>query len=367
MDKIKNIITTCIFAGVLIAASILCIIKPADEFSEAERRKLAQMPEINRDTVMSGSFMKDFESYTTDQFPLRDNLRTVKALFATRVLNKWDNNGIFDADGHISKIDDKADENMIEYAVNVFDKIVDKNVKDENTKVYFSVVPDKNMFLADKYGYPSIDYEAFINSMKDKADFMEYIDIIPYLSYEDYYETDTHWRQEKIGDLAQFIVNAMGSDIPTEYKVNSLEKPFYGVYYGQSALPHRGDKLNYVTNEVIDTFSVKYYGTGIGKKGDLYNMDKANGKDPYEMFLSGSEPLVEITNPNADNDRQLIVFRDSFGSSLAPLLAQGYKKTMVVDIRYMMSDFLSAFMKFDNSDVLFIYSTSVLNTATSLK
>ena len=29
----------------------------------------------------------------------------------------------------------------------------------------------------------------------------------------------------------------------------------------------------------------------------MYNMEKARGKDPYEMFLSGNQPLITIKNP----------------------------------------------------------------------
>ena len=41
--------------------------------------------------------------------------------------------------------------------------------------------------------------------------------------------------------------------------------------------------------------------------------------DPYSVFLSGSKSLLTITNPSADTDRELVIFRDSFASSLAPL------------------------------------------------
>ena len=95
-------------------------------------------------------------------------------------------------------------------------------------------------------------------------------------------------------------------------------------------------------------------------------MEKANGKDPYEMFLSGSISLLTIENPNATTDRELIVFRDSFGSSISPLLAEGYAKITLVDIRYLRTDMLARFIEFKNQDVLFLYSTLVLNNSETL-
>jgi len=63
----------------------------------------------------------------------------------------------------------------------------------------------------------------------------------------------------------------------------------------------------------------------------------------------------------------LVIFRDSFGSSIAPLFAQGYKKITLVDIRYMHPDMLEHYVEFENQDVLFLYSTLVLNNAETLK
>ena len=85
------------------------------------------------------------------------------------------------------------------------------------------------------------------------------------------------------------------------------------------------------------------------------------------MYLSGPQSLLRIENPNAATDRELILFRDSFGSSLAPLLVSDYKTVTLVDIRYLSSQMLSRYLEFKGQDVLFLYSTSVLNSGTTLK
>jgi hypothetical protein len=77
--------------------------------------------------------------------------------------------------------------------------------------------------------------------------------------------------------------------------------------------------------------------------------------------------LLRIDNPNANTDRELIIFRDSFGSAIAPLLAQGYKSVTLVDIRYLSSAMLDRFIDFHGQDVLFLYSTIVLNNSETLK
>ena len=61
------------------------------------------------------------------------------------------------------------------------------------------------------------------------------------------------------------------------------------------------------------------------------------------------------------------MFRDSFGSSLVPLLLEDYAKVTLVDIRYVSSAKLDSFLDFHGQDVRFLYSTLVLNNSASLK
>ena len=85
MNKLKNIIITITFTVFVFSVSATCFLKPETEFSNSERRPLATFPELNFSTVASGEFMDSFEEYAADQFPLRDNLRAVKAFFAEKL------------------------------------------------------------------------------------------------------------------------------------------------------------------------------------------------------------------------------------------------------------------------------------------
>ena len=367
MNRRTNILSTIVFAVLILALSITCWLKPETAFSETERRDLAKKPELSTQTIASGEFMENFEAYTTDQFPFREQFRTLKALFSTKILGRMENNKIYTYNHHISKMEYPENPEMIDYAINKFNTIYNKFLKDTNCKTYFSIVPDKNYFLAPEKGYLSLDYKGFVEKFKTGLYYMEYIDIFPLLSVDDYYLTDSHWKQENLQDVAEFLGSSMDTDISAEYEVKALEFPFKGVYAGQSALPTKGDTLKYLTNRTFENCIVTYYDTGMPKRGDLYNMNKAHDKDPYEMFLSGSTPLATIENPDAKSDKELILFRDSFGGSIAPLFLDGYSKITVVDIRYMQSDFLGSFIDFDNQDVLFMYSTTLLNNSTALR
>ena len=200
MSKARNIILTVLFLAIIFSFSALCFLLPDAEFSESERRELATFPEISAGTLSGGIFSNEFENYSADQFPLREGFRALKAGFNFRILNRLENNGLFIKDGHISKLDPPESEEMKTYAADKLASVYEKFIKDKGGKVYLSIVPDKNIFFSE---YPSLDYARFIADMAAKLPFAEYIDILPLLSLDDYYATDTHWKQEKIVDVAK--------------------------------------------------------------------------------------------------------------------------------------------------------------------
>ncbi len=358
--KVVSIVMIIFFLGL----SLFSWFKPATEFSDSERRNLAKFPTTSFNNIISGKFMKDFETYSTEQFPLRDGFRTLKALTNLYVLNRTDNNGLFVKDGYIGKIEYPLDEASVSDAAKKFKAVCEKYFKDTNVKTYFSVIPDKNYYLIDG-DYLSIDYEKMLSQIQEETRFMEYIDIKDLLTLESFYKTDTHWRQEKILPVAKRIAEKMGVNLKAQYEEKLLENDFYGVYHGQSALPLPPEEIKYLTNDILE--NVKVFNYEAQKEMPVYDMGKAFGKDPYEMFLSGSLSLLSIENENATTHKELVIFRDSFGSSLAPLFAEGYKKITVVDIRYIQPDMLGNFIEFTNQDILFIYSTSVLNNSETIK
>lgn len=362
----KQTLGLMVVGGVWCALTAACILKPQTEASLSERRKLASFPETNAQTLLSGKFMTDFETYSLDQFPLRDSFRTLKAVTSFYALGKKDNNGIYLADGYAAKLEYPLDENSVTAAAKKFAALYDTYSKDNGGKVYLAVAPDKGYFLAEKNGYPALDYEKMLSLLQENMPFAEYIDLFSHLSLEDYYKTDTHWRQEKIIDASRVLASAMGGKGIGDYTQKKADVPFYGVYYGQAALPLPSETLYYVTNDVLDGCTVTNLETGKSYTGTV-DFEKETGKDPYEMFLSGASPLIVIENPNAETEKELVVFRDSFGSSMAPLLVSDYRKVTLVDTRYIAPRLIGNFVSFDGADVLFLYSTLVLNQSGTLK
>ena len=358
-------ITVLLLAVLFLGFSVICWVKPADEYSSSERRKLSQFPKLTWDTIADGKFMTEFEEYTLDQFPLRDGFRNLKAWVSQNLLRKADNNDIYVADGYAVKMEYPLKEESIKNAGMRFRKLYEKYLKDSGGNIYLSLIPDKNYFLAESSHHLSMDYEKFFSMMREEMPYAQYIDITQLLNEQDYYKTDVHWRQENIVDAAEKIAGEMGITLSGEYEVKTLEEDFYGVYFGQSALNLPGESLSYLTNDQIEQCEVFNYENN--EKTGVYDLKKAEGDDLYEIFLSGPVSLLKIENPNAITEKELIVLRDSFGSSLVPLLAEGYRSVTLIDIRYMQSDFLSNFVDFTGKDVLFLYSSIVLNNSETFK
>lgn len=364
-DRVKNVLVCIIMAVLVLTLSISAILKPEIKISASERRKLASLPVLSVDEVLTGRYMDGFEEYAKDQFPLREGFRTVKALVATRLFGKKDNNGIYVADDHASALEYPMDEDSVDNAIKKLDAVYESYISDKDMNVYLSVIPDKNYFLAEKNGYPALDYGEMVLQLTNGLPYMEYIDITENLCIDDYYRTDTHWKQEKITDVADLLKKRMGVETETEYGITKIEVPFYGVYKGQSAMNLQADEICYLSNDIIDNY--RCYDYQNDKEIAVYDLEKINSDDMYELYMGGPLSLVTIENNKVENDKELIVFRDSFGSSIGPLLAEAYKKVTLIDIRYMRSDILDRFVDFTNQDVLFLYSTMVINNSETFK
>ena len=185
------------------------------------------------------------------------------------------------------------------------------------------------------------------------------------MELNDYYETDTHWKQENLSKVVKVLVDNFGykyKDI--KYDVKEYDK-FYGVYYGESAINRKPETLKYLTNDVIDSVKVEYLENEEFSK--VYNEDKLTGIDSYDVYLDGASSYIEIYNENSISDKELIIFRDSFGSSITPLLINYYSKITVIDNRYIHSSMYMDKVKFKDQDVLFLYSTLLINESFTLK
>ncbi len=258
------------------------------------------------------------------------------------------------------------DQKSLDYAALKFQQLYDSYLTGNDGHIYLSVVPDKGSFTAPPEGYTPASAQETADTLLAQLDFVQYVDIAPGLTLEDYYRTDPHWRQECLVATAQTLAQAMDVPLAGDFQENAIDVPFYGAYAEKAGEPLAADTLRYLTGEVLDACTVYDYETDAQEP--LYDLTAVDTDTPYDLYLQGSRSLLRIDSPLAATDRTLVVFRDSFGSSLIPLLAESYRTIYAVDIRYLSSQMVGRFLSFDGSeDVLFLYSTLVLQNSRTMK
>ena len=363
-QKTKNLLISILLPVLLAGFGLLFFLLPDKELSVSERRKLKQTPQLTAKELLNGSYFTDFEAYALDQFPMRETFRRINAFYRFRLLGQKDTNQIYLVGDQASKLEYPMNEAYVLGAAQKLDALYERYLS--GMRVYYSVVPDKNFFLAEKNGYPSMDYQRLIRILQENVRDMTYLDLFSSLTIDDYYRTDTHWKQERLSNVLAALGDGMGFAAPDldAWQVNAYA-PFYGVYCGQAALPIGSDTLIYLTGDAVNSASVWNYETN--REEPVYPPEKLDGMDPYDVFLGGAAPLLKITSPKGDPAKKLILFRDSYGSSLTPLLLEAYSEIWLVDIRYISSELLGTYINFTDQDVLFLYSTLVINNSPMLK
>jgi len=374
-DKIRNIVSTVAVALFIGVFAICCVVKlfNPSEYSEVEKRPFAKFPsDVTVEQLLANKEYKDpitgvdkkapikqFEDFTVDQFPLREFFRNIKVNFVLNVLGIKENNGYAEEDGSIAEIEPSFNSDNVDYQLGKIENIYNKYLTEHDKNVYFCLIPDKTYFFGRDYGYPTRDYEWLKSEIEKRLPEMTQIEIFDKLSLEDYYKTDWHWAQHKLLGVQGALADGLGITVSGEYKENTLSD-FRGGYTDMSAPYPSAEELIYLTNDVLDNCTVYDYETG-GTLG-LYNFELYESKVQYDFFLSGSKSLLRIDNPAATEKREIVIFRDSFGANIIPLLAEGYSSIYVVDIRYIYpTAAIGAIGGFEGKDVLFLYSATVLS------
>lgn len=379
--KRSSMVIVISFFLLLIGFSVAALCLPDKEISESERRYYEKFPKLSAQAVMDGTYIEKLEKYLLDHFAGRDAFRIAKTELETSLFGKKDANHYVKEDGYLFELDWDWGMTQVTKTAKSFAKLTKEWFFDDN--VYFAVIPDKASFLP-KDKYPVGTNLSIAGQFGEYLEGAKYIDISSYLSLEDYYKTDLHWKQEAITDVAGALLAGLGAELQasdavmdmadtaeetkTQGRYNSqlITSDFYGGYAGASAYDVAPDELIGLTNDVIDSAIVFDYETG--KETTIYAPEKVTGTDPYDYYLWGARALLSVKNPLCENGKKLLLFRDSFGSSMAPLLLEGYEEITLVDLRYVTAAYLPQLISLEEyDDVLILYSENVLRNSGSLK
>ena len=277
--------------------------------------------------------------------------------------NEEQSNNFYVADGAIYEKTGTVNENAILANTEKINKTYQQYL--QNMNVYFTIIPDKTYYLEDKLDTDFKDVVENVESNLNRN--IQYFDISSVLELEDYYKTDMHWKQENLDNVVDVIEKEMKIQNGNYEEPNYEEKilgDFYGTYYKERKENNiEPDELKYLINEEIEKSTV--YNAETESNEPVYNISKAEETgNLYDAFLSGASAIEIIKNEQSETGKKLILFRDSFGSSIAPLLINEYEEIVLIDLRYINYTILSNYVNFsdyENQDVLFLYSSRVIN------
>lgn len=365
MSKKYAIFITSLFLAFLGVFAAANAVTPVKEFSPMENRALAQMPELSGDTLLNGAFMKDFETFVTDQFVLRDQWIALKA-GAEYASGKRENNGVYICDEHtlIARFDPPVGDRAKKRIDDNFG-YVEKFASLTDVPVYFSLIPGKVSVWSDLLpaGAPNDDEMQYI----DRGAALQgpkWLDTNTALNaHKDeaiYYRTDHHWTSLGAYYAYAALMEGMGRTPKglNEFNVTVASSEFYGTTFSSSGVRwlEPDTIVFYVPQEAA---TVTNYFDGTPTEGQLYDLSKLSEKDKYSTFLGGNKPLTVVkSNVAPEGAPKLMLIRDSYADSLAPFLCYNFSEIHLVDPRYYKTS-MAQYVK-DNAidEVLVLYSVS---------
>ena len=338
----------CAFIGVFLVANA---VSPDRTFSEVENRNLEQLPAVDFGTpeklfrdgnFFNGQFMRDFETYTTDQFIGRDTWVDLKAR-TERALGKKENNNVYFADNDtlITRFDQPAADRVTENL-----NYVNKFVENVDIPVVFSLIPTQACIWADRLpeGAPNASQTDLMTQAQGAVTGATWADVYtPLMEHKDediFYRTDHHWTS--LGAYYGYtgLASALGyTPVPlTDYTPTVRSTEFYGTVFSSSGVRWvKPDTITtYVPDDGITVVSHTYDNSGnpVEEQRALYVESFLSVKDKYSMFLGGNQSLGVVTNTNNPDGPKLLIIRDSYADSLVPFLTAHYSEIHLIDPRY---------------------------------
>ena len=87
----------------------------------------------------------------------------------------------------------------------------------------------------------------------------------------------------------------------------------------------------------------------------------------YALFFNGNHPVIRIETPLENNQKVLLVLKDSYANCLVPFLAPHYRTIIMVDPRYYYDDLEELITVEKVSEILYLYNANTFLSDTSLE
>ncbi len=386
LTRSQTVFLTLLFLSLLFLGAIAFWLLPDKAFSEEENRSLQTMPTLRLQTLLSGAYAEDMNTYFADQFPWRDRLVGVKGA-CELAMGKGENNGILQGEGgQLAKrlFDMREVDGTILAASDHFDpvhitnaaKTLDLVAKESRYPIRILLPPRTVDVAAHDFSYPDTYSNALAALLEQElGEQSAYVELLPLLRQKHdegeavYYKTDHHWTMLGAYYAYRALLSSWSMDdeaIPMDaFEKRLLSDHFRGTFWsagGMKLTPaepleawYLGDEEDYTVEADERTLS------------GFYELSHLEGKDQYSIFLDGTHEVVTVkkTNNSGEDRPHLLILKDSFANSLAPFLARHFDLTLLnlssARMRYTDLDALAD--RYDADAVLIVYTLgNLVNT-----
>lgn len=366
-------ITVIILFTVLTAGlGIMGVVCPDREFSEAENRVLAKPPVLSFSSLTDGTFMTELEDYLADQFPLRDSAISLKTAF-DRIMGKREENGVYiGKNGFLFDFQTAFDESLVSEKTALISEFSKNNKK---AKQIIAIIPNSTFMYEEllPYGVDLPDQQNQIqkiySSLEGKNLFA--LDSVPTLNFlKDentllYYKTDHHWTTEAAFGVFSEIGKKWKLDKEVKYEFYSVTDSFEGTLASTSGMHDSEDKISICIPENSEGSYVVNYEAEKRKTASLFDGEKLEQKNKYEVFLSGNFGKISVKT-TAQNTDKLLIIKDSYANCMIPMFTPHFSEIVIVDPRYMTDSIESVISEYSFTHILFLYNLNTFLEDTTL-
>ena len=221
---------------------------------------------------------------------------------------------------------------------------------------------DKLPQYAETYNQKEI-INNFYNSLDSKINTINVVDIL--LENKDkylYFKTDHH--MTSYGTYLAYTKLCRAVNIEPQnidnFELKTVSKEFLGTFDSKAqVINQEKDQIDiYLNSYNQDIISAEY---DKETTNSIFNKEYLDKKDKYSFFLNGNNAKVVIKT-KVENEKKLLVIKDSYAHIMAQFLCQNYEEIHFIDPRYYKAS-LTEYIKQNNiTEILFLYNVSNIVT-----
>ena len=359
-----------ILAIIVLVTFVVNLVTPDKTYSANENRGLSQRPHFSWASFKDGSLFSDYASYYSDQFMLRDLWMSL-SFTGNYIRGVREFSNVFvGKDHYLLGSPEVPDEGALQQSIQAMNAFADTY-----PAIYTSamIVPDSASILGNKLPGSAVVHDQIsdidrINSALSAS--ISRIDVVDTLrshaGEEIYYHTDHHWTSTGAFEAFRKAAEVMGIDIGNVgYKFYTVSDSFQGTLSSKSGDHRYSDTIQVAEPTGTDVSYIVNYPDLQKRSPSVFVSEQLNEKDQYTVFFGGNHPVVEIQT-TANNEKGLLIFKDSYANSFVQFLTPFYSRIVLIDPRYYYDDVSAAINTYAITDILFLYSADTLVKDTAL-